>query len=142
MATLATTIFKVVRPDSMTDSDAESYEFLLQWYGVDGGFYEWMFYDNITREKVTGSIVSANTANVNKVFEKSENVTILTAENLTKNQFEVIKKIVRAKNIFRVYMDGTHERFAIVTSQNEQRLSDNNYNFEIVVQSQNSKIYK
>jgi hypothetical protein len=142
MAILAEQIFKIIRPDSVTDPTAVSYEYFLNWYGTDGGFYVWMFYDFVERANTTGEIVSENSPNINKIFESSETQITLNCENLTENQFDVIKKIIRAKNIFRVFQNGTFERLAIISTNYNKRKSNFRYDFEIVVQKENDKIYR
>ncbi len=142
MAILTEVVLKIIRPDSFYDASAEAYEYFLNWYGSDGGFYVWMFYDFVEKSKVQGEIVSANSPNINKIFESATNQITLNCENLSENEFDVISKITRAKNLFRVFKDGSKERLAIISTNATKRKSDFRYDFEIVVQKENSKTYR
>ena len=142
MSIITEKVFKIVRPDSIFYPDAQEYEYFLNWYSVNSGLHSWMFTDFEEKQKVTGEIVAQNSENINKIFESAENQIRLVAENLTENQFNVICKILRAKNIFRVHKDATIEMVAIISSEYTKRKSDFRYDFEIVVQKENSKIYR
>ena len=131
---------KIIRPDSYIDSDNEQYEFYLRWQGIDGGIYNWLFEDFTAIKEVSGTILNKDSERITKLIESSENSIIVTAEDLTENQFNVISEIVNAKIIRRYYKDNTYENVAIITSSYTKNKSKSRYNFEIEIQLKNSNI--
>jgi len=130
---------RLVISESDSDSDNEQYEFYLVWQGIDGGIYNWLFEDFTAIKEVSGTILNKDSERITKLIESSENSIIVTAEDLTENQFNVISEIVNAKIIRRYYKDNTYENVAIITSSYSKNKSKARYNFEIEIQLQNTK---
>jgi hypothetical protein len=129
-------------PDSFNDSSAEEYEYFLAWQSPDGGFYSWLFFDFIKRGEINKDTVNTESENITSIFKSTINTVQLVAEDLTKNQIETLKDILRAKIIYRYFKDGSFEELAINSDVYEIRESDYRYNFTIIVREQESPLLK
>lgn len=136
MAQIASIDVEVRIPDSSIDIDNAEYEYMLGWYNADGGFYSWLFTDFIRTESVESETINAKT-NPSKIFTKSENSVQLVAEDITENQYHEISKILRTKNIWRIWptvLNKEPDKVAILSKAKKERKTDGRYNFNIVIQ--------
>ena len=142
MATIDTKTFKYIIPESSTDSTAEQYEYYLVWQAPNGAFYNWLFTDFITKQKIDARIVNSVSENINKIYDKANNYTSITAEDITEDELEAIKTILRSKIIRRYYKDGSFVKLAINTDSFNKRKTGHRYNFQIEVKEIDSNILK
>lgn len=142
MTQITSKICKYVEPDSLSNPDAELYEYFLVWLGVDGGVYCWLFEDFETRQEVTGDVVNTKSENITNLFQAARNNILLVAEDLSENEFDYISKITRALVVRRYYLDGSFENLAIATREVVKPKSQFRYNFQIEIEGIESKIMR
>ena len=142
MALIASKTCKYIRPDSATNSDAESYEYYLVWLGVDGGVYSWLFEDFNTKTRIRSEIVNTKSQNITKLYESATPIIELIAEDLTENEFDTLADITRVLVVRRYFKDGTYTNLAIDTDRIEKPKSQFRYNLEIAVQEIEKKIMR
>lgn len=137
---LANKVCRYIRPESLTNPDAEAWEYFLVWIGVDGGVYCWLFEDFERKKNVTGEIINTKSDYINKLYQNANNSVTLFAEDLTENEFDVISKITLAKIIRRYYKDKTYDNLTIITSEIIKPKSQFRYNLTFEVQEKESNI--
>lgn len=142
MTLIATKDFAVRIPKSEASPDFEQFEYMIGWYNADGGFYTWLFEDFIKRENIDSEVINKRTEPSN-IFNDSAKTVELVAEDLTETEFHEISKIIRSKNIWRIFKTSSNkapEKLGIVTSASEEKKSDQRYNFTIRVQEKSSTL--
>jgi len=135
-------ICRYIRPDSVTNSLAELYEYYIVWLGVDGGVYCWLFEDFTQDQKIDGDIINQKTDNISKIFKSSQKTISVIAENLTENEFDVISDITRALVIYRYFKDGTRQKISILTDSIEKPKSQFRYNLQLEFMEQENRLMK
>lgn len=140
MAIIDTKTCELIIPESKTNSAAEAWEYYLVWQGTDGGVYSWLFTDFTEQQNIQGSILNTKSTNITKLFQSSENSVLLIAEDLTENEFDTIRGILRAKIIRRYYKDSTFDNLAIVTSKSKKSKSEFRYSLQLEVLEVESSI--
>ena len=138
----ASKLCQYIRPDSSTNQDAEKYEYYLVWLGVDGGIYSWLFEDFEEKNKINGEIINTKSNNITKLFNGTEKIIKLTAEDITENEFDTISNITRAIELRRYFKDGTFNELAIVTDSFNKPKSQFRYNIDIEVMEVESRIMR
>lgn len=133
MALISTKTCKYIRPDSVDDSNAEAYEYLLVWLGVDGGVYCWLFEDFELSKRIRGNVINTKSENISKLYKNADRGITLVAEDLEESEFDTISDITRALVVRRYYKDGTYAPLAILTDRIEKPKSQFRYNLEIEV---------
>lgn len=132
--------FEIVTPKSESDSNYEDHEFLLCWFGRNGAFYQYMFYDLETEVRVSGEVVNDRDKDEILTIINSEQRDItLYVEDVSKNDFEVITSLLSTEKIIRLKKDSTYERMAIVPGTYSYMLSDARYNLRFDVRRWNLK---
>lgn len=142
MALIASKACQYIRPDSVNNPDAESYEYYLVWLGVDGGVYSWLFEDFNSKQSIDGDVVNSKSENITKLFRNANRSIELVAEDLTENEFDTISKITRSLVVRRCHKDGTFDNLAILTDDIEKPKSQFRYNLELEVQEVDDKIMR
>lgn len=142
MALIASKTCQYIRPDSVDNPDAESYEHYLVWLGVDGGVYSWLFEDFTRIRKVNGEVVNTKSENITKLYKNATRSAILVAEDLTENEFDTISKITRALIVRRYFKSGSFHSLAILTDSIEKPKSQFRYNLELEVERVEYKIMR
>ncbi len=130
---IATKTVEYLRPESVTNPDAERWEYFLVWEGTDGGIYCWLFKDFIKANEVNGEVINPK-KNISKLLNNAPVFVEVVAEDLTLNEFDTLSDLLRVKEVRRYYKDGTYDRLAVVTSKNERRESGVRYNFALMLQ--------
>ena len=133
MTLIASKTCEYIRPDSVTNPDAEAYEYYLIWLGVDGEAYAWLFEDFTLKKSINGEVVNTKSENITKLYRNANKSIELIAEDLTENQFDTISDITRALVIKRYFTDGTFINLAILTDSIEKPKSQFRYNLQIEV---------
>ena len=133
MATIDTKICEYITPESETNAAAEEWEYYLVWQGVDGGVYNWLFEDFTHTQDVQSDIINSKSSNITKVFRAVNNSVLVIAEDLSENEFDTLRQILRAKLIRRYYKDGTYNNVQIITSQTEKPKSKFRYSLQLEI---------
>ncbi len=141
MAIIASKIVEYRRPESVTNEDAEQWEYFVAWVSPDGGSYCWLFKDFVKRQEIKGEIISTK-ANINKLYKNAFQTVTLIAEDLTLNEADAVADILRAKIIRRYYKDGSYDELAIVTRSYVRRQTGVRYNITLEVAEVEKTILK
>lgn len=132
--------FEIVTPKSETDPNYEDHEYLLCWYGRNGAFYQYMFYDLETEVRISGEVVNERDQDEIKTIISGEQRNVsLYVEDVSKNDLEVIGSLLSAENIIRLKKDSTYENVAIIPGTYSYRLSDKRYNISFDIRRWNLK---
>jgi hypothetical protein len=142
MALIASKVCQYIRPDSVSNSDAEAYEYYLVWLGVDGGVYSWLFEDFTRKKNINGEVVNTKSDNITKLYRNANQSIELIAEDLTENEFDTICDITRALVVRRYFTDGTFSNLAILTDNVEKPKSQFRYDLELEVAEVEEKIMR
>lgn len=142
MALIASRTVKYIRPESVTNIDAEAYEYYLVWLGVDGGVYSWLFEDFNLKKSIGGNIINTKSSNISKLYQNAERSIELVAEDLTENEFDTLSDIIRALVVRRYFKDLSYQNLAIETDSIEKPKSQFRYNLEIEVAEIEDKIMR
>ena len=135
MAVLDEKIVKVIFPKSNEQPEFEQYEFMLAWIGRKGEPYQFLF-ENWS-ESIDTAILPVNVANShnnrNVPLDELDSVTLF-ANDLTLNEVRVLHGIKVAKNIYRLFKDGTLEQLTISGQNTILDQQKNRYEFAVTVQ--------
>jgi len=142
MAIIDTKICKYKRPPSFYDASLAEFEYFLAWKNADGGWYSYLFQDFTKSKNVSGEIINRNSDNINKLFRKIENSTLLVAEDIDENQLSICRGIMSAKEIRRYYLDNSFDKVSIITDSDSYKKSGFRYNFTIEIAEKDSVILK
>ena len=142
MALIASKVCQYIRPDSVDNPDAESYEYFLVWLGVDGGVYSWLFEDFTRKKNINGEVVNTKSENITKLYKNANQSIELIAEDLTENEFDTICDITRALVVRRYFTDGTFSNLAILTDSVEKPKSQFRYDLPLEVAEVEQKIMR
>lgn len=133
-------IFEVVTPKSESDSNYEDHEYILCWYGRDGGFLQWMFEDREFDIEVDSGVINERDEDEIRSLITSERRTVtLFAEDLTYNEIVVMGSLLSSDKIIRLKKDGTVENVAIESNSYNYRKSDGRYNLNFQIRLWNLK---
>lgn len=135
MPILSTFDFKIEIPKSTFDPAYADFEILLGWYNTDGGWYNWLFTDYEEAENIDGEIINYKTA-PSKFFSDSAEIRRVVAEDLDYLTWSTIHKIIRSKNIWRIFRTDSGKapvRVAIVTDSARITRSAGRYNLELTI---------
>lgn len=134
MAAIPDKIFKLETPVSESDSNYEEFEFMLAWYGRDGSFYNYLFTDWEESQDVNSAVLNIEDKdNLTNIIASETREVKVVAEDLTLNDLKILSSIFVAKNIIRVYKDGTFDKIGVRNNSNVYRQTDNRYNLVIDV---------
>lgn len=142
MSLVSSKICKYIRPDSVTNADAELYEYFLVWISPDSGVYSWLFEDFTEKKQINGEVVNTKSDNITKLYQNASKSIVLFAEDLTENEFDVISDITRALVVRRYFRDGTFDNLAILTNEIEKPKSQFTYDLQIEVEEVEDKIMR
>lgn len=142
MALIASKTCQYIRPDSVSNSDAEAYEYFIVWLGVDGGVYCWLFEDFTRKKDINGEVVNTKSENITKLYRNANKSIQIVAEDLTENEFDTISDITRALVVRRYFLDGSFSNLAILTDKIEKTKSQFRYNLELEVAEVEDKIMR
>ena len=142
MALIASKICQYIRPDSVDNPDAESYEYYLVWLGVDGGVYSWLFEDFSQKKEINGEVVNTKSDNITKIYKNANKSIELIAEDLSEIEFDAICDITRALVVRRYFKDGTFDNLAILTDKVEKPKSQFRYDLPLEVAEVEDKIMR
>lgn len=142
MALISSKTCKYIRPDSVTNSDAEAYEYFLVWLGVDGGVYSWLFEDFTRKKSIDSEVVNTKSENITKLYRNANQSIELIAEDLSENEFDTICDITRALVVRRYFKDGTFSNLAILTDNVDKPKSQFRYDLELEVAEVEDKIMR
>ena len=128
MPRVAQKLFEIVYPRSYSDESYEDYEYLLCWYGRDGAFYQYMFYDIDIRTRVSANVINSEDSDrIESLITKESRTATLYAEDLSLNDVQIIAQMFANKKIIRLFKDGTTERIALESNSYNRNLTDGRY---------------
>ena len=128
-------VFELVRPNSVTDPTYADSEYLIRWIGRNGADYVFMFYDAELAQGVKASVINERSSTRIESLIDSENRRVtLTADDLSKNDLEIIAGMFINKYVSRIRLDGTIERYAVDSNSFKYTLSELRYSlsFDII----------
>lgn len=130
------TLFQVIRPKSLSNSDYEAFEYLINWIGRDGSYYQFMFYDAELDLNVSNEVINTQDAsNIQSLVSKVGQGIALHADDLSLNDLKIIGQLFENKYVNRIFKDGTTERYAPAANSFKYRLMDGRYevDFKLVL---------
>jgi len=135
MADIDATTYKLETPLSENDSNYEMFEYLLCWYGRNGEFLVYMFTDLEAVNAYSTSVLSKSNADkMQNIIANENRGRIVTAEDISLNDLEVLSSIFVAKKIIRLFKDGTFERIGLSENNTlSYRLTNGRYNMPIQI---------
>lgn len=140
---MATKIFEVIRPKSLTDSAYADYEYLIRWRGRTGADYILMFYDAEIEQRVENSVINQSNSNTIQSLNRFEEKTVrLTASDLTLNDIQIVGQMFSNKYVTRIHKDGVITRFAPVGNSFNYRLLAGRYELNIQLQAVDLAVYR
>lgn len=131
MALISDQIYKLETPQSESDSNYAEFEFLLAWYGRSGEYLNYLFTDWNLATDVQASVINRTKEQILSNVIATENRTVrLVAEDLSLNDLTILSSVIVAKEIKRIYKDGTTENVGVDRNSYDYRQTDGRYNFE------------
>lgn len=130
------TLFQVIRPKSLSNSDYEAFEYLINWIGRDGSYYQFMFYDAELDLNVSNEVINTqDVSNIQSLVSKVGQGIALHADDLSLNDLKIIGQLFENKYVNRIFKDGTTERYAPSANSFKYRLMDGRYevDFKLVL---------
>ena len=135
--------FQLIRPKSLTDPVYEDYEYLIRWIGRDGSDYVYMFYDAEVETKIRSEVVNElDSTRVESLIESEGKSVMLTADDLSLSDLQLVGQIMSNKSVTRLLKDGTTERYAPDEGSFKYRLRDGRYNIELTLIAANVKVWR
>lgn len=120
--------FQIIRPESLTNSDYEEFEYLIRWIGRDGADYQLMFTDVEIRQQTRGEAINTESStNIENALTRESRAVTLFADDLSRNDLDIVLMIFANRFVTRLKTDGTIERFAPDENSFRKRLSDGRY---------------
>lgn len=129
------TTYKVITPESESDSNYAAFEYMLGWFDNQGSWQQKLFYDWENIVEVDKQLFNEeDTSRIGSIKKKETNRVILTVEDATINDLQVFLSIFRAEKVYRIYKDGTSQVLApdSKTVNYEQRGLRYQMSFELV----------
>lgn len=124
--------YEVINPTSNSDSNYEDFEYLLQWYGRKGQFYQRMFTDWEITYNVDNEIINIqNSDEIKNIPQSEDRSRKLIAEDITINDLEEMTSIFVAKEVKRVFKDGTTINVGILPGSVKYKKSGSRFDLEI-----------
>lgn len=132
--------YKLVIPKSESDSNYEDHEYLLMWYGRDGGLYMKMFTDAEYSIKVDTEIINERDEDEmdSMVLGEQRNITLF-AEELSLNDLGIMGGLISTGLAIRLLKDGTTERYALDSNSYSYRKSEGRFNVSFDIRLWNLK---
>lgn len=142
MADFNPILIEVVRPGSLKDSNEDEFEYVLGWNGKNGEPLQQLFTSWENRLRVRTETINLNTPeNVRSLINEEERTIQLIAENLTKNQSDVISQTsFSSKQVFRIFKDGTKEPVAILDNSFKSIQTNKRFKVEIQIRLFNNPL--
>ena len=132
---------KLITPLSDADSNYEQFEFLIEWFGRDGSYNQWLFTDWENANNIDSEVYNHNDDDLIKSVIKNRKRGIdFVAEDLTLNEYITLQSIKEATRINRVYKDGTRERVSSIGGSDSYRQKDGRYNFSFSIALYSNKL--
>lgn len=135
--------FEIITPRSYNDSAYEAYEYLLRWIGRDGSDYELLFYDAEIDNRIDSEAINTESDDYIQalIYKVGKKIT-LVANDLSKNDLEIIGQIFENPIIRRIRKDDTEEKFAPERGNFKYRLLDGRYRVEFTIIATEIKTWK
>lgn len=125
---------RVITPDSESDLNYEEFEYLIEWYSLDASYYQRMFTDWDNSHSVSNDVTNRGDSAKIKNTPIAEDRTItVTFEDITLNDLNEYKTILKAPLINRVLKDGSRERLAIEGQRINYGQTETRYNFSVTL---------
>lgn len=135
--------YEIIRPKSLIDGNYADFEYLLRWIGYDGSDLQYMFYDAELKRSVNTEPINLEDADTLQSLVKDvENEITLEAFDLSENDIKVIRQIFENPIVYRIFKDGTSERYAPQRNSFKYRLRNGRYNIEFKLARANTKIWR
>lgn len=135
--------FEIIRPQSENDSAYEAYEYLLRWIGRDGSDYLYMFYDAVIENRIDSDPINTESEDyIQALIYRNGKKIELTANDLSKNDLEIVGQIFENPVIRRIKKDDTEEKFAPETGSFKYKLMDGRYNVTFTIIATETKTWK
>ena len=134
-------IYYITTPKSTSNSDWDDFEFVIEWYGRDGSFYQKLFYDWENSIKSDTTILNRqDSATMDNIPNKEERAVKLKLNDLSKNDLEIMIGLGVAKIVQRRYNDGTTERLGVDGNSIKYKQRSGRYDFEIDILLYNKRL--
>lgn len=134
MALVDTKIIKVVVPNSYINSIYEEYEWLLEWYNKEGTPTYYMFFDWEAEDITETTPINVASDEIQSLINAQERNITIVAEDVKREDLAAFQSLQVAKNVARIYKDGTRERVAIKSSSISYVNSKQRYRIELKIQ--------
>lgn len=140
---ISSKIYKLETPKSEGDSAWEDFEYMLAWIGDSGGVNQWLFYDREIQHDTQGQQVNLDDSELigTSLREQGKKI-VITAEDLTEDEFDYVSSISRSSTVWRVYKDGTTEKLSIGLIDFNYVKSERRYEFEITLNEKNVRVQR
>lgn len=139
---MASKLFEIVRPKSLTDPLYEDYEYLIRWIGRNGADYQLMFYDIEVQRRTRSEIINSESSdNIEALISKEEQSITIFADDLSKNDLIVVLQMLGNKFVTRLKKDDTIERYAPDQNNYKYRLKDGRYEIEITLIASDLRVW-
>lgn len=136
-------VFEVIYPKSHNNAAYAVYEYMLCWYGRDGGWYQYLFYDAEIKEDVDNGVINAEDPEYfSSIVKDHERTVRLVAEDLTLNDIDVMAQLMSNKQIIRLYKNGTSERIVPVMGSYKRNETDGRYNISFRIRLKNRRVWR
>lgn len=133
-------IVKVVIPDSYTDYSMREYEWLLEWFSKEGTPAYYLFTDWTNRDRTSTQPINITNDSIQTLIKNEDREVLLVAEDIPKENIEAFRSLAVAKNIARLFTDGSRERVAIKNPMLSYVQSKQRYKFEFTIQRRQSDL--
>lgn len=134
MALVDTKIIKVIIPNSYTNSVYEEYEWLLEWYNKEGTPTYYMFFDWEAEDITETTPINISTDDIQSLINAQERNVTIVAEDVKREDLAAFQSLQVAKNVARIYKNGSRERVAIKSSSISYVNSKQRYRIELKIQ--------
>ena len=92
--------------DTFTYARNYQYEYVLEWFGRGGEYYQWLFTDWQNDIKVNSEVINEKNDNIKNIGIDETNTIELYFEDMSINDFDYLRSILTAKEIRRVLESG------------------------------------
>ena len=136
-------ICKIETPASVADSDLATYEYMLLWKDRKGLWSQWLFLDRDIQIKQKATSKNLNDADkIGSIIEDEQTEITLIADDLTRNQLDVLQSIAVSRDVYRVNLDGTNEKVAVIGNTKSFKNSNQKFSFEVPIIPQKNYLQK
>ena len=140
---MASKKFEIVRPKSLTNPELAAYEYVIRWVGRDGSDYLYMFYDAVLQNKVSNTVINPEDCDrIESLIDSESRSVTLTANDLSRNDLDVMGQMFANKFVQRLNLDGTIERYAPDANSYTKKESDGRYDVSFTLIRTDLKVWK